>query len=100
MGFPQTIFLTSAMEILLIEKNKLLDYVKKQRVTAPTKCVKEDITSYQRALATSKNEPIPEIFQKKPKEKKVISSLGNKITLGKFIPTDCDDEYQTTATIW
>lgn len=100
LGFPQTIFLTSAMEILLIEQNNLLDYLKKQRVEAPTKYAKEDIASYQRALATSKNEPIPEAFQKKPMKKKVISSVGNKITLGKFIPTDCDDEYQTTATIW
>ncbi|GIJ95975.1 hypothetical protein CAPN001_05440 [Capnocytophaga stomatis] len=100
LGFPQTIFLTSAMEILLIEKNKLLDYVKKQRVIAPTKCVKEDIASYQRALATSKNEPIPEIFQKKPKEEKVISYIGNKIILGEFKSTDEDDKWQTSAILW
>ncbi|MDO4782863.1 MAG: DUF2262 domain-containing protein [Capnocytophaga felis] len=100
LGFPQTIFLTSAMEILLIKKNQLLDYFKKQRVTAPTKCVKEDTASYQRALAISKNEPIPEIFQKKVKEKNPIYSVGNKITLGQITAIDKEDTYQTSAIIW
>lgn len=97
--FMPSIFLHTSMDLLLLQdKNRLMDYLKKVKMPAPTKVAKEWQQELTVALAILNGEEPPKMPESSPKKS---TKKTQKITLGTLSVSEYfEDEKMTTATLW